>query len=233
MRQRVLLVRHGNEPEDDRVMRHLAQSGYLADVRRPFAGDTLGEVGGDLAGTVIYGGMYNAYDAALHPFLNEEYRWIGAALEVGVPMLGICQGAQMIAHHLGAWAGAPDSGLHEFGYYEVRPTAAGRDFLPQPLHLAQAHFHTFDLPADAVHLAGSDHFPNQAFRYGDKVYAVQFHAEQTKAGFRRWQESKTSVYGSPGVQPREEQTALMEANDAAQEAWFLGFLGHLFPPLDQ
>jgi GMP synthase (glutamine-hydrolysing) len=216
------LVRHGAGPTDDRVVNHLVLNGLIPDIRRPWQGDLLGEVTDDLAGTVIYGGMYNAYDTDRHPFLKEEYRWIGAALEAGIPVLGICQGAQMIAFHQGAWAGAPDHGGHEFGYYEVTSLVEG--FMPGPLVLAQAHFHTFDLPAGAVHLARSEMFENQAFRLGEKVYGFQFHAEQTIEGFRRWQVSKTNAYGQPGAQDRAEQDRRMQAHDAAQAAWFYGFL---------
>lgn len=228
MKPRVLLVRHGDEPNDDRVVSYLETHGFRPDIRKPFAGDALGAVTDDLAGTVIYGGMYNACDADRQPFLHEEYRWIGAALDAGVPVLGLCQGAQMIAYHQGAFAGQREGGRHEFGYYQIRPTAQGRDFLPHPLHMAQAHFHTFDLPAGAVHLAESDAYENQAFRLGDKVYGLQFHPEQTIEGFRRWQRSKTAAYGKPGAQTRQQQDALMMAHDTAQADWFNGFLGRLF-----
>ena len=229
MKTRVVLVKHGHGPDDDRVLSHLVQSGYTPDIRRPFAGEELGEVGEDVAGTVIYGGMYNAYDTALHPFLRAEYRWIGAAMDATVPVLGICQGAQMIAHHLGAWVGAPAHGQHEFGYYEVRPTEAGRAVLPGPLHVAQAHFHTFDLPSGAVHLATGDTFDNQAFRVGERTWGLQFHPEVTNEGFRRWQESNPEGHTRPGAQSRAQQDALMQAHDAAQADWFRGFLQRLFP----
>lgn len=229
MKNRVVLVRHGHGPDDDRIVSHLKLSGYVPDIRHPHAGEKLGEMGADIAGTVIYGGMYNAYDIARHPFLRDEYDWIGRAMEAGLPILGICQGAQMIAHHLGAWVGAPEHGRHEFGYYEVSPTEAGRDFLPEPLHFAQAHYHTFDLPAGAVHLARSESYDNQAFAVGSNVYGVQFHAEQTIEGFRRWQMNNENGHDMPGAQSRAEQTRAMYAHDHAQADWFYGFLAGLFP----
>lgn len=228
MGRRVLLVRHGNEPADDRVTSWLSEAGFDIDVRRPFAGDPIGEPTDDLVGTVLYGGMYNAYDTEKHPFLNEEYRWIGTCLEAGVPMLGICQGAQMIAHHLGAWAGPRDHGIFEFGYYRVNPTSDATGFMDAPLWVTQAHFHTFDLPDGSVRLAGNENYENQAFRYGDKVYGLQFHSEVTIEGFRRWQNQKWDVYDRPGVQDQAEQSRLMYQHDAAQAEWFYGFLDKLF-----
>ncbi|MBE1284003.1 MAG: glutamine amidotransferase [Rhodobacteraceae bacterium] len=228
MGKRVLLVRHGHEPADDRVVSWLVQAGYQVDIRKPFDGDVLGEPDEDLAGTVIYGGMFNVYETDKHPCLLEEYRWIDACLKADVPMLGICQGAQQIAWHLGAWAGPRESEIFEFGYYRVEPTEAAAGFLDQPLWVTQAHFHTFDLPEGAVRLAGNEYYENQAFRYGDKVYGFQFHPEVTIEGFRRWQEGKWGVYGRPGVQARDEQTRLMYEHDAAQAKWFYGFLDGLF-----
>ena len=104
----------------------------------------------------------------------------------------------------------PPSGLHEFGYYELQPTEAGRSVFPGALHVTQAHFHTFDIPAGAEHLATSALYPNQAFRYGDKTYAFQVHSEVTIEGFRRWQAAPWAAYGKPGAQSREEQDRLMK-----------------------
>ncbi len=48
------------------------------------------------------------------------------------------------------------------------------------------HGETFDIPEGAVRLAGSALYPNQAFRYGDKAYAFQFHIEVTKTMIYEW-----------------------------------------------
>ncbi|MEX0340891.1 MAG: hypothetical protein AB3N11_17855, partial [Arenibacterium sp.] len=224
MERRVVMVRHEHGPMDDRVVSYCLSNGIRPDIRYPFAGDTLGEVEEDVIGTVVYGGNYNADSVSENPFLREEYNWIGKAMDTGIPLLGICQGAQMIAHHQGEWAGARPDETYEYGYYKVSPTDEGKDFLPEPMVMAQAHFHTFDLPAGATHLASSDTYENQAFRIGDKVYGVQFHPEQTIEGFRRWQNNKWGLYEKPGVQPLARQTELMHAHDAAQAGWFYGFL---------
>ena len=118
---RVVLVCHNPLPADDRVRAYLVKSGYTVDVRRPYDGDALGDVGEDVAGTVVYGGMFNAYDFDDHPFLRDEDRWIGGCLGKGLPTLGICQGAQQIALHLGAEVGPKPDEVMEFGCYHDRP----------------------------------------------------------------------------------------------------------------
>ncbi|MEL6886179.1 MAG: glutamine amidotransferase [Pseudomonadota bacterium] len=230
MDRRILCVRHEADPTDDRITAWCAAHGIRADIRRPYLGDALGGITDDLAGVVVYGGTYNAYDSDKHPFLTEEYRMIDATMQAQVPLLGLCQGAQMIAHHMGAFAGAPAHGSHEFGYYEVTPTDAGQDLLPQPMHFTQAHFHTFDIPGGATHLARSALFENQAFAVDDHVMAFQFHPEQTIPGFQRWQDrgADWGRYEEPGVQDRAEQTRLMHAHDAAQHDWYMAFLDRYF-----
>ena len=63
------------------------------------------------------------------------------------------------------------------------PVFAG---LPPELLTLQWHGDTFELPPGAVLLAGSAAYPNQAFRYGERAYGVQFHLEVTPAMAKEW-----------------------------------------------
>ena len=58
--------------------------------------------------------------------------------------------------------------------------------LPPRVPTLQWHSDTFDLPPGAERLAGSPAYPNQAFRWGDAVYAVQFHIEVTESMAAEW-----------------------------------------------
>lgn len=229
MSRRVVIIRHGDDPPDDRVYTYFQQHGFEPEVRTPFKGDELGDLTDDVVGSVVHGGPYNVFETDLHPFLIDEHRWIEQCIEREVPLLGICQGAQSIAYTLGAGAGPRPGEPHEFGYYTIYPTDAGLDILPQPLVVTQAHFHGFELPDGGELLAYSDLFPNQAFRYGKSVYGFQFHPEVTIECFRRWQRDYTNHDGCYGTQSRDEQDRMMLEHDAAQAAWFYGFLGELFP----
>jgi GMP synthase (glutamine-hydrolysing) len=225
---KLVLVRHGDDPPDDRVVAFAIENGFDPVIRKPFRGEALGTPGADIAGTVLYGGPFNVFEHATHPFLKAEEHWIRACMDRGLPVLGICQGAQQIAYMLGARVGPIPGEPHEFGYYPVHPTPEGADFLPGPMHMCQAHFHMFDIPPGATRLAGSDLFPNQAFRFGERVYGLQFHPEVTIEGFRRWQNAPWAAWGKPGAQTRTEQTILMHEHDAAQAEWFMNFLSQLF-----
>lgn len=230
---RVLEIRHGGDPPEDRVRHHLDAAGYAAEALRPYAGDAVPALDETIAGVVVHGGPFAVYAEDEFPFLVDEHRLIGECLDAGLPLLGICQGAQSMARVLGADVGPPEHGLHEFGYYEVRPTPEGAadGFLPEPLVVCQAHYHQFGIPDGAVRLAESDAYPNQAFRWGDRAWGLQFHAEVTPALFRRWQDEPGVRGDAPGAQDEAEQNRLMALHDDAQAAWYAGFLARVFPPV--
>lgn len=224
MTRNLLLIRHHEKPDDDRVQIFAERNGFTPVSCRPYLGEALPDLSPDVTGVVVFDGRQSAADFDSDPYLADEMAFITKVMAADLPLLGICLGAQLIVRALGGRVGPLNGDLHEFGYYPVAPTAEGRDFLPNTLHVTQAHYHTFTLPAGVTHLAKGDNYVNQAFRYGDKVYGVQFHPECTADIFRRWQQSEHAAYGQPGAQSREEQDRLMASHDAAQGAWFNGFL---------
>ena len=226
--KKFLLIRHDDGPDDDRIVAYLRARGIEPDIRRPFLGEPLPEFNESIVASVIYGGPFNVFEEEQHPFLYDENRWIEASLKHDRPLLGICQGAQSIAHVLGAYAGPLPGNEYEFGYYEITPTEAGKEWFPPSLHVAEAHFHEFQLPAGAELLASSAIYGQQAMRIGRNTFGFQFHAEATPAVFKRWQISDWTYYGKPGAQTRAEQDQLMQQHDAAQADWFIGFLDRFF-----
>ena len=140
-------------------------------------------------GLVLLGGPMSACDDAGHPHLATEVELIRTAIDRGIPVLGVCLGAQLIARALGA-AVRPNP-QPEIGWYDVSLTEDGRSD-PVFRHFAdrervfQWHADTFELPKGAVHLASAAGCRHQAFRYGDTTYALQFHLEVDEALIERW-----------------------------------------------
>lgn len=140
-------------------------------------------------GLIVLGGPMNVGDHASRPHLATELRAIARMLELGRPVLGICLGAQLLAHALGAPVRrhvAP-----EIGWYPLQVTEAGRaDPVLAPLGASapvfQWHGQHFEIPGGAVHLARSDTCEQQAFRWGDNAYGFQFHLEMDEALIERW-----------------------------------------------
>lgn len=228
MNRRVVLIRHSDDPPDDRVVVFLDKCAIPYETRKPFKGEALGDVDDSVAATVVYGGPFVVTETRKHPFLLNEARWIEACMRNGVPLLGICQGAQSIAHVLGANVGPLPDNTHEFGFYPIYATDRGRRYFPEVLHVTQSHFHGFDLPRGAELLAGGDTFPHQAFKYGSLTFGFQFHAEVTAAGFRRWQAADWAHYSKPGAQSKAQQDTLAAKHDGTQSSWFNGFLKSVF-----
>ncbi|MFQ5352101.1 MAG: gamma-glutamyl-gamma-aminobutyrate hydrolase family protein [Candidatus Binatia bacterium] len=140
-------------------------------------------------GLVVLGGPMNVDQVDLYPHLATEIELIEKALEMDIPVLGICLGAQLIARALGAEVRPNEE--KEIGWYEVSPTPAGRSdaligCFGETERIFQWHGDTFDIPSQAVALASSPTCANQAFRFGDRVYGLQFHLEVDEALVERW-----------------------------------------------
>ena len=142
---------------------------------------------------VIMGGPMAVYEMERFAFLKEEARLIETFIKKGARLLGVCLGAQMVAHVLGArvYKGP----VQETGWFRVRLTQEGlKDPAMACLEIEgtkeaevfQWHGDTFDLPRGAIRLATSETYPNQAFRYAGGVYALQFHIEVTPEMLRDW-----------------------------------------------
>lgn len=140
-------------------------------------------------GLIVLGGPMNCDQVDRYPHLAVETEAICQAVARGIPVLGICLGAQLIARALGARVDRNHT--REIGWYDVAPTADGA---ADPLFgefagtekIFQWHGDTFDIPAGAVHLAHSPTCANQAFRYGENTYALQFHLEVDQPLISRW-----------------------------------------------
>jgi GMP synthase (glutamine-hydrolysing) len=156
-------------------------------------------------GLVLLGGPMSVNDVQRHPHLATEMRLVERALEREIPVLGICLGAQLIARALGANVRA--NGAREIGWHDVHLTEAGQHD-PMLSHFAATervfHWHgdTFDMPHGAVHLARSALCAHQGFRYGRKVYGLQFHLEVDERLIERWlavPAHRQEMHDLPGV----------------------------------
>jgi len=109
--------------------------------------------------------------------------------EEGIPVLGVCLGAQMLARSAGA--GVRPAAEPEIGWYEIALTSEGSSdpvlgALPTRATVFQWHHYTFDLPQRGVELARSE-VCTQAFRVdGRPAWGIQFHAEVTYPMLSAW-----------------------------------------------
>ena len=222
MSNRVLIVLHQETSNPGRVGQALIRRGFELDIRRPRFGDPLPGTLARHAGAVVFGGPMSANDD--EPYVRAEIDWLRVPLAEGVPYLGICLGAQMLAKHLGARVGFHAEGRIEAGYYPIRPTAAGRRLMRWPERVYQWHREGFDLPGGARLLAEGEAFANQAFDYGGTAFGLQFHPELTLAMMHRWTVRGRARLALPGAQPRAAHFAGRGVYDAGLRDWLERFL---------
>jgi len=177
---------------------------------------------------IVLGGPIGVYETSAYPFLVQETELLRARLTAGRPTFGICLGAQLMAHALGADV-AP-TGIKEIGFSCLSLTAAGensplRHFRDVPL----LHWHgdAFAIPAGAEHLAATPLCAAQAFAMGPNIMGVQFHPEVDAGRFERWLIGHAAELSAAGIDPRSLRAAAARFGEqlrAAGQAMFAEWL---------
>lgn len=133
-----------------------------------------------------------------HGWIASEIELLAEAHRMGIPLLGICFGGQLLARTLGAEVRV--SSAREIGWTAVE----SRDSRVSEGPWFQWHHDTFTLPPGAELLADSG-AGVEAFAAGRSV-GVQFHPEVTREIVRSW----TDVYRSDLAKSSIEARALLE-----------------------
>jgi GMP synthase-like glutamine amidotransferase len=135
---------------------------------------------------IVLGGPMGVYDDDAAPWLPSVRELIKTAIDDGVPTLGVCLGAQLLAVVAGGRV-APGGNGPELGLDEVEITTADELFETGPLPVVQWHRDTVtELPDSAVLLGSNAAYPVQAFRIGEVAWGMQFHVEATYDMVRAW-----------------------------------------------
>jgi len=159
---------------------------------------------------MVFGGAMHPDQDAEHPWLGGEVDFIRSVLAEGVPLIGVCLGAQLVARAAGAGVGPAKA--PEVGWFTVELSEDGAadpvlGALPRSVRAFQWHYYTFELPDGAVALAQNEN-ARQAYRLGDRAWAIQFHAEVERHMLDRW-----FAEGADELpKPREEMEAETAAN---------------------
>lgn len=205
---RVLIFQHVPNEGPGTIEKFLRSESIPFLIRESYGtGLVLDDVGtGDFSHLVVLGGYMGVYEANQYPFLTEEMRFMEKFAEGGGKILGVCLGAQMLAHVLG---GRVYKGLwgEEIGWCRIHPTQAG---LKDPVFSKllqneenfvafQWHGDTFDLPEGATLLAYTETYPHQAFSVESRLYGLQFHIEVNPDMIREWFPDKPEWWQSSKV----------------------------------
>jgi len=185
----VVILQHEAAGHAGTLLETLVNAGLTVDVRQLHTGaevppvDELGRMGG----LVVLGGSMNTDQAGEFPFIDPERRLLAAAVELGVPVLGICLGGQQLAAAIGGRVYA--RGAPEVGWLPVE-VVHGDGLLRglcSPFYALEWHAQSFTVPAEAEVLARRAGDPGvQAFRVGRRAWGLQFHVEIDESILRFW-----------------------------------------------
>ncbi len=133
---------------------------------------------------VVLGGKMGVNDSAQYPWIVAEIEFIKKAIHTGKNVIGICLGSQLVANALGAQVYKNTE--PEMGFFPVIFNRNANDdnvfkHFPEELNVMHMHFDIFELPEGAVSMGASEVTPCQAFRFGNNVFALQFHFEITES----------------------------------------------------
>ena len=132
-------------------------------------------------GLVVLGGAMAAWEDHIAPWLPAERELVSSTVQAGVPVLGVCLGGQVMT--LACGGRVERAKVAEIGLVELAlaPEAAEDPLLrtlPDGVPVGQYHVDWMaDLPAGAVVLASSPDCAHQAYRLGERAWALQFHPE--------------------------------------------------------
>jgi GMP synthase (glutamine-hydrolysing) len=132
---------------------------------------------------LIMGGPMSVNDR--DPWIEAELQFVKSALARGIPVLGICFGAQLLAKALGgSVAPGPkfEVGMNSVSLTDLGKTDPILSAMPQDFFVFQWHGEGITFPPEGAHLVTSPDFAVQAFRLRDRVYGLLFHLELEEAG---------------------------------------------------
>jgi GMP synthase (glutamine-hydrolysing) len=146
----------------------------------------------EVDGVVLFGSTYNVEHADDQPFIKEVRELTLEAIDRGIPFLGVCFGAQVLAWSLDADVLKADT--REVGFEPVRtqPAIASDPLLGHYRDgdmAFQWHEDTFEPPVGAELLATGDRVHNQAYRVGERTWGVQWHFEVDRPELEHWLET--------------------------------------------
>ncbi len=182
---------------------------------RTYKADQLPEHIDGFDGLVVMGGPMSAMSDEGFATRRNEVELLAEAVQLGVPTLGMCLGAQLLATASGGQVTAGGAGP-EIGWRPVRfSDSAGTDplFAGVPKELTVLHWHgdTYELPPGAMRLASSSLYPEQAFRIGHGAWGLQFHIEVNEAAVEAFLEAFGQDATEAGTTPNAIQAATPDA----------------------
>jgi GMP synthase (glutamine-hydrolysing) len=163
------------------------QKGHKLTRTRVYEGDPF-PAPNDIDWLIIMGGPMNIYEYDTYPWLLRERQFIKDMIKMDKAVIGVCLGAQLIADVLGAKV--KRNKHREIGFFPVTLNERGRknsllSCLANKFSAFHWHGDRFEIPRGTDNLCKTQGCAHQAFQYGQKVLAMQFHLDYSIESVRK------------------------------------------------
>ncbi|GGB17067.1 aminotransferase [Flexivirga endophytica] len=194
------VIRNDPDSGPGRILDWAASEGVEIDLIKADEGDQIPSAVDQLDAVVMLGGGFLPDVDEEKPWLPAERALVRDCIDRQVPVLGICLGAQLLAH-VGGGRVEGDFGMPEKGVTELvpQPDAADdelfREFSAPTFGIESHRDQITALPDGARLLMSSERCRNQAFRLGDRAWATQWHPESSAERVGTWNDDKLRDLG--------------------------------------
>ncbi|MFM8982038.1 MAG: type 1 glutamine amidotransferase [Spartobacteria bacterium] len=210
--KRVLFVQHGDVDKPGLLAEALAESGVGCEVFHAWRDGAFPALE-EFHGLALGGGGQSAWEVEKYSYLETERHLVRSAMQRGLPVLGLCLGAQILARAMGAEVRRAER--KEIGFFPVELNDAGRadaivGALPSRFPAAHWHGDVFEIPRDGACLGSSALTPHQILRCGTNAVGFQFHLEMTPALFEELVWDSEDFFRDAGLSP---ENLIQEAHE--------------------
>ncbi len=183
--KRVLFIQHGDVDKPGLLAEALAESEVSLEVFHAWSNGVFPDLN-EFDGLALGGGGQSVREFEKYPYLEKECHLIRSAMVRGIPVLGLCLGAQLLAQAMGANVRRAER--KEIGFFPIDLNEAGyTDSIvgALPARFPATHWHgdVFEIPPGGKCLGSSALTPHQILRCGANAIGFQFHLEMTPSLF--------------------------------------------------
>lgn len=223
--RKVLFIQHGDVDKPGLLAEALRAEGIELQVFHAWREAVFPNLE-EFHGLALGGGGQSVWEVEKYPYLDFECRMVREAVERGIPVIGLCLGAQLIARAFGGEVRRAKQ--KEIGFFPVELNAAGRldpivGALPPGFPATHWHGDVFEIPESCQNLGSSDLTPNQILRVGPNCLGFQFHLEMTPPLFEELVRDSEDFFHDCGLDPealiQESREVLPRLVPAAREVF--------------
>ena len=209
---RILVIQHNLDDHLNELAAPLIEAGLEIDTwdveNAPAPTTPLSEYDG----LISLGAIAGVLEEEDHAWMPVERKLFNQALDLEMPLLGICFGSQLLASAAGAEVYKTPTPEVGWTRVEMLPEASGDPIMgalgkhPDVFHF---HYDTFNMPEGAK-LFGITNGINQAFKVGPKAWGMQFHIEVGLAAMHSWFATYPRAFEKLGVSVEEQKEVTLK-----------------------